>query len=182
MLAFTPSPASRKSSSLAPHRTAPAPRKSSSLAPMADYDRSFKILLVGDAGVGKSSLLLRFTDDAFDDALESTVGVDFKVKMVTADAGQRVSGGPPIAIRPPSARPPSSLVSDHAGRRRGVGKLGRLAPLLFLRQRRLRGFATLGGTNFSGIRDPYAGDAQHVAVRRQRSVYMIVARDKVWAL
>ena len=48
---------------------------------MADYDHLFKILLIGDAGVGKSSIMLRFTDEAFDPNLGSTIGVDFKVKM-----------------------------------------------------------------------------------------------------
>ena len=43
-----------------------------------------RVLLVGDAGVGKSSMLLRFTDDTFDEALQSTIGVDFKVKMMAA--------------------------------------------------------------------------------------------------
>ena len=47
------------------------------------YDHIFKILLIGDAGVGKSSILLRFTDDAFEEHLASTIGVDFKVKTVT---------------------------------------------------------------------------------------------------
>lgn len=46
------------------------------------YDHLLKLLLVGDAGVGKSSILLRFTDDTFDDHLQSTIGVDFKVKMM----------------------------------------------------------------------------------------------------
>lgn len=44
------------------------------------YDHLFKILTIGDAGVGKSSILLRFTDDSFDDHIQSTIGVDFKVK------------------------------------------------------------------------------------------------------
>ncbi|KAG5177892.1 Rab18, rab family GTPase [Tribonema minus] len=46
------------------------------------YDHLFKILLIGDAAVGKSSIMLRFTDDSFDDKLQSTIGVDFKVKMM----------------------------------------------------------------------------------------------------
>lgn len=48
------------------------------------YDNIFKLLLIGDAGVGKSSILLRFTDGTFDENQQSTIGVDFKVKMITA--------------------------------------------------------------------------------------------------
>ncbi|CAI5790087.1 ras-related protein Rab-18-B-like [Podarcis lilfordi] len=45
-----------------------------------------KLLLVGDSGVGKSSLLLRFTEDQFEPYLNPTIGVDFKVKkMVLGD-------------------------------------------------------------------------------------------------
>lgn len=50
--------------------------------PGNDFDHLFKILLVGNSGVGKSSLLLRFTASKFDD-LSPTIGVDFKVKMVS---------------------------------------------------------------------------------------------------
>lgn len=53
------------------------------------YDVMMKLLMVGDAGVGKSSILLRFTDDSFDDHLQSTIGVDFKVKVMEAD-GKRI--------------------------------------------------------------------------------------------
>ena len=45
-------------------------------------DHIFKILLIGDAGVGKSSILLRYTDDSFEEHMASTIGVDFKVKTV----------------------------------------------------------------------------------------------------
>jgi len=48
-----------------------------------DYDYLFKILLVGESGVGKSCLLLRYADDSFTDAFISTIGVDFKIKTVT---------------------------------------------------------------------------------------------------
>ena len=44
------------------------------------YDHLFKLLMIGDAAVGKSSMLIRFTDDAFDEHIQSTIGVDFKVK------------------------------------------------------------------------------------------------------
>ncbi|CAD5192751.1 unnamed protein product [Musa acuminata subsp. malaccensis] len=46
-----------------------------------EFDYLFKLLLIGDSGVGKSSLLLRFTSDSFED-LSPTIGVDFKVKIV----------------------------------------------------------------------------------------------------
>lgn len=45
-------------------------------------DNVFKVLLIGDAGVGKSSILLQFTDGYFNDNLQSTIGVDFKVKVM----------------------------------------------------------------------------------------------------
>ncbi|WJX13877.1 Ras-related protein RABC2a [Trifolium repens] len=48
------------------------------------YDYSFKILLVGDSGVGKSSLLLSFISDSNSvDDLSPTIGVDFKIKHFT---------------------------------------------------------------------------------------------------
>ncbi|KAG2729741.1 hypothetical protein I3843_01G258600 [Carya illinoinensis] len=46
------------------------------------YDYSFKILLIGDSGVGKSSLLLSFISNLVHD-LSPTIGVDFKVKLLT---------------------------------------------------------------------------------------------------
>ncbi|KAJ0096352.1 hypothetical protein Patl1_27962 [Pistacia atlantica] len=46
-----------------------------------DFDYLFKLLMIGDSGVGKSSLLLSFTSDTFED-LSPTIGVDFKVKYV----------------------------------------------------------------------------------------------------
>mmetsp|Transcript_57771 Transcript_57771/g.118226 ORF Transcript_57771/g.118226 Transcript_57771/m.118226 type:complete len:211 (+) Transcript_57771:63-695(+) len=50
----------------------------------ANLDHVFKILLIGDAGVGKSSMLLQFTDGYFNENLQSTIGVDFKVKVMDA--------------------------------------------------------------------------------------------------
>jgi GTPase SAR1 family protein len=41
---------------------------------MEGFDHLFKLLLVGDAGVGKSSLLLRFTDGTFNAHQASTIG------------------------------------------------------------------------------------------------------------
>lgn len=38
------------------------------------YDHLFKITIIGDSGVGKSSILLRFTDDNFDEGHPCTIG------------------------------------------------------------------------------------------------------------
>eukprot|EP00823_Brevimastigomonas_motovehiculus_P000465 TRINITY_DN10580_c0_g1_i1.p1 TRINITY_DN10580_c0_g1~~TRINITY_DN10580_c0_g1_i1.p1 ORF type:complete len:218 (+),score=25.62 TRINITY_DN10580_c0_g1_i1:36-689(+) len=46
------------------------------------YDYLLKLLLIGNSGVGKTSLLLQFTDDNFSNSVRSTVGVDLKKKMI----------------------------------------------------------------------------------------------------
>ncbi|KAI1888969.1 hypothetical protein AGOR_G00174240 [Albula goreensis] len=46
----------------------------------ADY--KLQIIIIGSRGVGKTSLMERFTDDTFCEACKSTVGVDFKIKTV----------------------------------------------------------------------------------------------------
>ena len=46
------------------------------------FDHIFEILLIGDAGVGKSSILLGFFPRRIQEHLFSTMGVDFKVKTV----------------------------------------------------------------------------------------------------
>ena len=50
-----------------------------------EYDYLFKILLIGNSGVGKSSLLLRFADDTFSGNFMPTIGVDFKIKTIEVD-------------------------------------------------------------------------------------------------
>ena len=62
---------------------APAPRK------RGEFDVQLKVLLIGDSGVGKTSLLQRYTVDAFSGSFISTIGIDFKTKMLTID-GTRV--------------------------------------------------------------------------------------------
>lgn len=46
------------------------------------YDVMLKLLLIGDSAVGKSSILMRFCSDEYDESLQTTVGVDFHVKMM----------------------------------------------------------------------------------------------------
>ena len=47
-----------------------------------DYDKLFKIVLIGDSGVGKSNLLSRFTQDEFSLESKSTIGVEFATRSV----------------------------------------------------------------------------------------------------
>lgn len=54
-----------------------------------DYDYIFKILLIGNSAVGKSSLLMRFAEDIFSDTFLPTIGVDFKIRTIQA-AGSKV--------------------------------------------------------------------------------------------
>jgi small GTP-binding protein len=49
------------------------------------FDYSLKIVVVGDAGVGKTCLLLRFVRDEWDPDTQSTLGVEFLAKVVNTD-------------------------------------------------------------------------------------------------
>ncbi|XP_075953282.1 ras-related protein Rab-8A-like [Anarhichas minor] len=49
------------------------------------YDYLFKLLLIGDSGVGKTCVLFRFSDDAFNSTFTATLGVDFKIRTIELD-------------------------------------------------------------------------------------------------
>ncbi|WZY81004.1 hypothetical protein YC2023_027388 [Brassica napus] len=51
----------------------------------ADYDYLIKLLLIGDSGVGKSCLLLRFSDGSFTTSFITTIGIDFKIRTIELD-------------------------------------------------------------------------------------------------
>ena len=51
-----------------------------------DYEFIFKVLLLGNSNVGKSSLFLRFVDDIWNDTFVPTIGVDFKIKTFNIDS------------------------------------------------------------------------------------------------
>ncbi|KAG4945279.1 ras-related protein RABE1c isoform X1 [Glycine max] len=55
----------------------------------ADYDYLIKLLLIGDSGVGKSCLLLRFSDGSFTTSFITTIGIDFKIRTIEQD-GKRI--------------------------------------------------------------------------------------------
>jgi len=54
-------------------------------------DELFKLVLIGDSDVGKSSLLIRFADDYYSDSYISTIGVDFRIKTVDVGGGAKVT-------------------------------------------------------------------------------------------
>ncbi|CAN0026704.1 unnamed protein product [Ectocarpus sp. 6 AP-2014] len=54
-----------------------------------DFDHTIRILLLGDSGVGKTSLMTRFSEDKFAPTLISTAGVDYKVQTLDIN-GKRV--------------------------------------------------------------------------------------------
>ncbi|KAK1928017.1 Rab/GTPase [Papiliotrema laurentii] len=55
----------------------------------AHYDFLIKLLLIGDSGVGKSCLLLRFCDDSWTPSFITTIGIDFKIRTIELD-GKRI--------------------------------------------------------------------------------------------
>ena len=48
-----------------------------------DYTYLFKLVIVGDSGVGKSNIFMRFIHDEFNQDSKATIGVEFSAKNVT---------------------------------------------------------------------------------------------------
>ena len=53
-----------------------------------NYDNLFKIVLVGDSGVGKTQLLSRFSRNEFTLESKTTIGVEFCTKTITNEDGK----------------------------------------------------------------------------------------------
>jgi Ras-related protein Rab-8A len=53
------------------------------------YDMQIKLLMIGDSGVGKTCLLLRYANDSFSPTFITTIGIDFKIKNIEID-GKRI--------------------------------------------------------------------------------------------
>ena len=50
-----------------------------------EYDHLYKLILIGDSGVGKSNLLSRFTRNQFKTGSKSTLGVEFATKNIQVE-------------------------------------------------------------------------------------------------
>ena len=53
------------------------------------FDMQIKLLMIGDSGVGKTCLLLRYANDSFSPTFITTIGIDFKLKNIQLD-GKRI--------------------------------------------------------------------------------------------
>lgn len=70
------------------------------------YDHLVKAIIIGDSCVGKSSLLLKFVDDQYQDIYLSTIGVDFKFRHLN------------VAVNPPKLTKVKLQIWDTAGQER----------------------------------------------------------------
>ena len=57
-------------------------------APRRAYDLLFKLLLIGDSGVGKTCVLFRYADDTFNTTFISTIGPSFKIAKEGIERGE----------------------------------------------------------------------------------------------
>ena len=49
------------------------------------FDYCIKLIVIGDSDVGKTSILVKFTDEQFKSTHITTVGIDFKIKTMKID-------------------------------------------------------------------------------------------------
>lgn len=57
--------------------------------PKTTYDVLYRLVLIGDSGVGKTALLLRYSDNMFNTSFITTIGIDFRIKTIEVN-GKRV--------------------------------------------------------------------------------------------
>ncbi|CAG9314842.1 unnamed protein product [Blepharisma stoltei] len=50
-----------------------------------EYDYIFKVVILGDSGVGKTSLMIRYADQMFEESIFCTIGIDFRMKTIESD-------------------------------------------------------------------------------------------------
>ncbi|KAH7914062.1 Rab11 in complex with Fip3 rab binding domain, partial [Hygrophoropsis aurantiaca] len=60
------------------------------MAHLPDYNYLFKVILVGDSGVGKSNLVTRFTKDEFNVDSRATIGIEFATRPMKVSDGKTV--------------------------------------------------------------------------------------------
>lgn len=59
------------------------------MASRPSWDYILKFIIIGDASVGKSSLLVRLTEDRFLVDSDATIGIEFGSHIITLDSGER---------------------------------------------------------------------------------------------
>ncbi len=87
-----------------------------------DFDKELKVLVVGNGGVGKTSMIRRFCKGIFTDEYKKTIGVDFLEKSLYVDGlGQEVrfmlwdTGARPVRSASPASAPSQAPASSSAG-------------------------------------------------------------------
>ncbi|KAH7928186.1 ras-domain-containing protein [Leucogyrophana mollusca] len=60
------------------------------MAQGSSYDYLFKVILIGDSGVGKSNIATRFTQNRFNADSKSTIGIEFATRLINLPDGKTV--------------------------------------------------------------------------------------------
>lgn len=64
------------------------PQTLMAISPEENFDFLFKIVLIGDAGTGKTCVVSRFKNGKYEESHGSTIGVDFSLKTVNIEGKQ----------------------------------------------------------------------------------------------